>query len=282
MTLNTTSTCGAAKYGDVARANFEEIESRLVALEGTMPIPVADVTALGGLDTTNLQDGALVYVRDPGDIYLLDKTNSYTVDSPFTIAGNGGGYWLSRVAGLWDDLFGDISQGTANAALTYEAFRDTPFKMYFLRHDQNDELHFRYQLPHRWYNSPDYVVKPHLHVVPMAAPAAPSTIAFAGQYIWAQRDTPILANASWTAFSPAPTKAITAADEFKHLLINLGDVTPPANPQVSDILLIYLKRDSSGADDYDDNKTGGTGAANLGVLSLDLHYRSWKQGSRGT
>jgi hypothetical protein len=174
----------------------------------------------------------------------------------------------------WDDLQGDISQGTANTVLTYEAYRDTPFKCYFWRHDQNDELNFVYQMPHSWNNG---TVIPHLHVVPMSNGAGNFVVD--GYYVWAPLDGYVNALSSWTAISPITT-AIAASDQYKQRLINLGNLTPPTNISVmtSAILLIYLKRNVT-LDTYETGKTGGTASANIALLSADLHYQKNKLGT---
>lgn len=87
----------------------------------------------------------------------------------------------AAVDSSWDDLQGDVSQGTAGAALTFEAFSDTPFKLLCLRNNQDDELHMRFQMPHRWNRGE---VRPHIHLIPLADPAASQIAHFAGQYAW--------------------------------------------------------------------------------------------------
>jgi len=87
--------------------------------------PQADLAALGTLGTAALPDGVMVYVSSVQDIYTLDKAGSHTPDGLTVIAGATGGYWLSRQQGRWEDVQGNVSEGVAGAALTYEAFRDT-------------------------------------------------------------------------------------------------------------------------------------------------------------
>ncbi len=71
-------------------------------------------------------------------------------------------------AGVWDDLQGSITQGVNPAgSLTYEAYRDTPYKMYFWRHNQSDELNFAFQMSHQWLTSS--AVRPHMHVIHMSS-----------------------------------------------------------------------------------------------------------------
>ena len=178
--------------------------------------------------------------------------------------------------GPWDDIQGRITLGDAVANPTYEAFRDTPWKTYFLRHDQADEMHFALQMSHAW--DPTTEVRFHVHVIPMADPATAQTIAFVGQYAWASFDYATPADTGWTDFSG--THVVSPGDAFKEAFVSCFNATAPAGAQhESAILLIYLKRDSGGADTYTTGKTGGTAAANVAVLSADAHYQKNKDGT---
>ena len=173
---------------------------------------------------------------------------------------------------LWDDVFGDVSQGTGPAVLTYEAFRDTGFMMYFFRHNQPDALYMRYQLPHRWDKTE---VRPHLHYVPMSAGAG--KFAVFGRFVWVNYNREIPANASWTHY--AASEDLVAGDQYKEKILSLARCVPPNGSKESAILLISCIRDHLGADTYTTAKSPGTGAANIGLLSLDTHYRSEKSGT---
>jgi len=180
--------------------------------------------------------------------------------------------------GRWDDLQATPATGDKKAQLTTEAFRDTPWELGCFRHDQDNTLHFAYQMSHKW--DEITAVSPHLHLVPLADPAgADENAIFKGQYTWwAIDDGPIPANASWTALSTA-TLVVPAGGVYKHRLLELGDISGPANPGRSSMLLMYIYRHGTdGADTYDTNKDHGTAAANLGLLSADLHYMSRSMG----
>jgi hypothetical protein len=175
---------------------------------------------------------------------------------------------------VWTDLQGNISQGTGNAALTYEAYRDTNFKLYFLRYSQADELNFVFQMPHEW--DPTTDIRPHLHFIPMADPAAPQIFALALLYSWSHVGAALPANVNWVAKSV--TKTINPGDVYKELVIPFGSIVPPTGAKESDLLLIQMKRDTT-PDTYETGKTGGTAAANVAVLSCDVHYRKVKLGT---
>lgn len=177
----------------------------------------------------------------------------------------------------WDDQLGDISEGVGGASLTYEAFRDTPFTMFFFRHDQDDALNLRFQLSHGW--DPDTDVRCHIHIVPMADPAAPRTLRFTGYYVWSIHGSVIPELSGWTAFTSDMT--ISPGEAHKERVANLFVTTPPAGIVESSVLLVHAKRpgSSDAADTYTDSKSPGLAQANVGLLSLDLHYQREKLGT---
>lgn len=178
------------------------------------------------------------------------------------------------VEGPWDDLQGDISLGDAVANPTYEAFRDTPFKMYWFRHDQSDELHFRFQTRHSWARGE---LRFHLHLVPGADVATAKNVRFAGQYAWAVYGQEIPANVSWTPFTA--NMAVLPGDVNTEKIAPIFTATPPAGATESSILLVFLYRDSGAADTYTESKGYGTAAANLGILAADCHFQGNKDGT---
>jgi hypothetical protein len=177
----------------------------------------------------------------------------------------------------WDDIFGDISQGTAAAALTYEAVRDTPFLGYHFRASQLDSLSMRFQMPHSW----DAAVAPvpHLHVTPLAAPSpSPRNVHLSGYWCWTQPDVVIPALSGWTPWTA--DLEVATADQFKTFYVNIENVTVPAGLKGSAILLVYLQRDGGvGTDTYTQGKGYGTTSANLLLTSFDCHVKKVRFGS---
>ncbi len=174
----------------------------------------------------------------------------------------------------WDDLQGPIAEGTGGAALTYEVYRDTSWKLAHWRYDQADELHLTYQFPHSWVR--DSLAHSHIHLIPMVSPATPQVFAVTGQYVWAQHGAVVPASASWTAFSS--TLTIGTSDGFTPRVIPLATITPPAGSLESDLLLLFVKRDLA-HDTYNTAKATGTSFANVGLLSIDVHIRKQKLGT---
>jgi hypothetical protein len=234
---------------------------------------VATVAELGAVNVTNLDDGSVAYVRSMDDLYTLTKTGGpYVADNLSIVDATPAGYWLAQVQGRWDDLMGAPDIGNRANALTQEVFRDTPLLLLFFRHDQDDSLHFVYQLPHKWRTTT--AVHPHLHVMPMSDPAVDEVAYFSGQYTWAPRNfAPVPANAGWTPFNASLT--ISNGDIYRHMTADLGTFAAPANPTPSTCLFLYVEREGTNIlDTYDTNKGAGTPAANLALLSSDLHYRA--------
>lgn len=175
----------------------------------------------------------------------------------------------------WNDLQGDISLGDAVANPTYEAVRDTPFKVYWFRHDQSDEMHFRFQTTHSW--DPTSALKFHLHILCGADPVAAQNVRFAGQYAWVSAGSAVPADADWTRFTADAT--VSPGDVHKEKIVSVFTATPPASTLESAILLVFLYRDSGAADTYTTSKGYGTAAANVGLLAADCHYQIQKTGT---
>lgn len=244
---------------------------------GTL-LNVVDLTELGAVPTGVIDDGAVAYVRDHDDLYTLTKTGGpWTPDGLDIIAGSGGGYWLAQVQGRWDDLMGDPAQGNAASALTNEVFRDTALRLLHFRYDQDDTLHYVYQLPHKWRT--DTEVHVHLHVMPLADPPSTKNVYFSGYYTWAPINfSPVPALAGWTTFNA--TMSVAVGEVYKHKIAEIGQIAAPASPTPSTCLFLYMMREGTNVlDTYDTNKGSGTPAANLALLSSDLHYRAQRMGT---
>jgi hypothetical protein len=182
--------------------------------------------------------------------------------------------------GEWDDMMGPSAIGRGNAAPTHEVYRDTTFEMDFGRHDQDDTLFFAFQLCHRWNRG---AVRFHAHVIPMSTwvPGAPTKDVYWGYKYWFCSDgVAIPAAVGWTASNY--TLSLAPTDQYLPKLVSIVTVPPAALPRESDILLIELTRlGTSPNDTYNDAKTTppGTAAANLALLSFDVHYQTNKPGT---
>jgi hypothetical protein len=96
----------------------------------------------------------------------------------YTPPDNRGG--MAQALTGWNDLVGSVTVGQGAGALTTEVYRDTPFRMSFFRHDQDDALSFIYQMSHQW--QAGTIVRPHVHVIPMVDPVATQNVYIIGQY----------------------------------------------------------------------------------------------------
>ena len=152
-----------------------------------------------------------------------------------------------KVEPSWNDLQGSVAEGSAGAALTFAAFRDTPFKLANFRNAQADELHMVYQMSHAW--APGTELHPHMHVIPLSNPAGSEVIRWTGVYRFTGHGVEVPALASWTAFTA--DLAVVPGDINKIRVIRLATVTPPADSVESDMLLLYVVRDGGAvADTY--------------------------------
>ena len=239
---------------------------------------VATLAALALVDATADVDGAAYYVNEVEDWYILEKTSAHVADGLCVIAAIGGGYWVSRMVGRWDDLQGTIAEGDNTGALTWEVYRDTPFKMAFFRNNQDDTLSYAWQLPHRWKQGTS--VYPHLHCAPCGTlVGADQNLYFTIKYHWAVTGAVIPAVVSWTTATPV-TYAIKSTDQYKSIIIGMGAIAPPVGAKESSVLLYQLTRvGTSALDSYVAGKPDGTAAANLALLSSDLHYQANKPGT---
>lgn len=182
-------------------------------------------------------------------------------------AGNASSGYEWKTEPHWRDLQGSVAEGSGGAALTFAAFRDTPFKLASFRNAQNDELHMVYQMPHAWV--PGTEIHPHIHVVPLTDPAAEQVVRFDGYYVFVAHGSEVPALASWTVLRADLTLQVGAVN--KPRIVPLAVVTPPASSVESDMLLLYVKR--SGSDAVD------TYTGNLAVLSVDAHLQVQKMGT---
>jgi hypothetical protein len=180
-----------------------------------------------------------------------------------------------NTTGLYDDVQGPAAQAGGAAALTFEAYRDTAYNAYFFKHNQNDVLYLSWQMPHSWDRGTVY---PHIHIIPMVNPAAAEVIRFSGKYVWSQAGVATPADASWTAFTADHT--VNTTDQFIQVVVPLATVSAPTSPRESNVLLLWVQRESNSASDtYTTGKASGTAAANVMVVSIDAHFAKTKAGT---
>jgi hypothetical protein len=177
----------------------------------------------------------------------------------------------STFSGTWEDLQGPVSQGTGNASLTFEQYRDAPFKCYFLRHDQDDELNYVFQMRHKWMRGTS--VNLHLHYTGMSTWVAADLTKdgyFQIKYNWVAHGAEVPAASGWTTVYK--TVSIAKADIYKDAVVSLCTIAPGANAKESSILRVQIIRlGTSPSDTYNDNKTvGTTGAANIAIWDMPV------------
>lgn len=182
----------------------------------------------------------------------------------------------------WNDLIQSPLQA-GGISLTAQTLLDTPFTVQCFRNDfDNGSLAFTYQMSHEW--QPGTLIRPHLHLLPLADPASAQVAYFVGQYAWISGTRAVPVNASWTAFTASLT--VNPGDVNKESLLDLSGgagVQPPAGIVESDLFLLYVFRNAAnGLDTYKTAKTGGTAQANLGLLSSDVHFQIQKPGGTQT
>lgn len=77
-------------------------------------------------------------------ISIDSSTGVVTTESGNGVTLEGKDYTEAPFDKRWDDLYAVIDEGTGQAALTYEAYRDTGFYMKFFRHSQDDNIFMHY------------------------------------------------------------------------------------------------------------------------------------------
>jgi hypothetical protein len=177
----------------------------------------------------------------------------------------------------WNDMIGSVQEGGGVSALTTEALLSgSPFLATFFRHDQNDALSFAMQLPHAW--APGTDVRPHLHVLPCAAPGAPQVARFQITYAWSRVGEVMPAAGAWT--TRTADLVVGTGDLHKQRIVDFGLVTPPADAHESAVFLWHVQRlGTDPGDTYTTGKGYGIAAANVAVLSVDVHYQIEKAGT---
>lgn len=176
----------------------------------------------------------------------------------------------------WIDLQGDITQGTASAALTYEAYRDTAHQMFWFINDQTDQIYMRYQMPHGFVIGSQ--VRPHVHVLPVSTIGADQNVRMTLAYAWGETGNAIPANTGWV--SADYDLPVAVAGQYIPHRLNGPLITAPAWVTGSSYLLCtWTNKVGDAAYTYKTNKSGGTVKANLGLLGADCHVQVGGLGS---
>lgn len=177
----------------------------------------------------------------------------------------------------WEDHKEVIAEGTiASTDLTFEAYRDCPQIKPFVRHDQNNSVSLEIEMPHTWAGTN---VRLHVHTIPMVAPSpSPLNAYFSGSYYFGNRNAELPAFTSWTAFNA--TIAVATGEEFIRKSTAVATCVAPVSPLDSDFLSVFIQREGdSPSDTYTTSKVGGTAAANLAFVAVDVHYQKLLTGS---
>jgi len=193
---------------------------------------------------------------------------------------------VSRIIGgvRIDDLQGNALAAAGAAGLTVEYYRGTTaadFRMAFMANNATDIMYFTFQMSHRKkIGAPINSV--HIHCIPMGDPASPLVVRFLTSYYWLPGvGEELPAMAGWTQ-DVESLLTVSPGDVFKEKIQGLVEnIASPDGESYSSILCVKLARTGgSGGDTYNTNKSGGgTNAANLGVLYVDVHFPADRDGS---
>jgi hypothetical protein len=98
------------------------------------------------------------------------------------------------------------------------------------------------------------------------------------KYNWVAYGVEVPAAVGWTTIYK--TVSIAKADIYKDAIATLATIPPGANAKESSILRVQIIRLGTNINDtYNDNKTGGTNAANIALWDIDCHYQQDKSGT---
>jgi len=180
--------------------------------------------------------------------------------------------YSSGSGGTWTDLIGNADQASGAGALTNEPFLFS-VNLLFFRTAQSDNLTYKFQMPHSWNVSSS--VHPHIHWLPCAAPTLNVTqsVNFGFQWGWCPRGQAF--PTTWTTGSLSlPVSASMLNVQQKNEFAQIAPANVANNVSAIGILRVF-RSGSSAADTYNAAKPGsGTASANVGLLSIDVHYQS--------
>ena len=180
---------------------------------------------------------------------------------------------------LWQTFPKDPMAAVGPVDLPRETYRNTDQYMVFMRHSVEDSMSFLWSMPHGWCGTN---VQPHIHIVPCADPATIKYIYFKAAWVWVTEAGEIPTYGSWNHITPFQW-AINPGDVNKQFKVPFPVVIAPAQPPELKALLWHFERVGDEIEDtYTDDKDalpGQTGAANVAVLGIDLHYQTNSRGS---
>jgi hypothetical protein len=182
---------------------------------------------------------------------------------------------VSRELG-WTDVAVSAIEGAG--ALTQDDFPEngSPFQALFMANNADDEISFVAQLPHSW--RPTTPVRPHLHIVPCADPLASQVARFQIRYAWSSVNAAIPPLSEWATATVDVT--IDPGGALKQRIVSFEPIQPPAGVHESALFMWSVSRLGAQPEDtYSTNKAWGNGAANVAVLSVDVHYQTEKSGT---
>lgn len=281
--------------GTVGSASTSQTGIVIGSWDGTTPgsnLNIAEATANTSIVVTKFptllrHDGTLTNARVGDTVFLVDnntvtKTANYHPVGTLTGFSGSLGCWIEFNISQntvfqqprWNDLQGSLTTASGLAALVNQGWRDTGHLLYFSRHDQDDLLCFQFQFPHTW--NPGTEIRYHAHIAPTGTVTGNSY--WTVKYTFANFGDVIPANAGWTT-SPT-TFQILGTEQYKHIVVPLLTVTPPAGSVESTLLLVNLVRAGTNvADTYSSSSGFGTAQANICLLYTDVHYQVQKTGT---
>jgi len=164
---------------------------------------------------------------------------------------------------------------------TIEKYRDANGPVLpFMASGQNDYVQIIIQMPHR--KKFGKIKSLHVHTIPMKNPTVDKYVVWQVKYYWFSTNEVLPASSNWIVPS-VPRQVISNGDEFKHKIHTLvSDFSHPGVESASSILIAQITRLGTNVNDtYNDQKTYGTGLANLAILYFDIHYEADSTGTAG-
>lgn len=178
----------------------------------------------------------------------------------------------------WLDVPSDaIQAATGTTGLTIEQYRSTGVLCLKMRHDQDDTLHLRPEMPHGWVV--DSECRMHLHYTPHVTPVLDQVVRIQYQYCWAHVNAEVPDVAGWTTGFTDIAIPASGADTFKKKLVSIFSTTPTGGGPASILLARITRLSSSASDTFTTGSATGTQAANFVVWAVGLHVQVNRSGT---